>query len=105
MIAKKGTPALRRWANAADHVFCDRGLADIDAEFQKFAVDSRRAPERILPAHASDKASDLRFNGRTSRPTTPTFSQQIVSKALLAPSLYGVCVHDLQRFRPAGPDR
>ena len=32
-------------------MFCDRGLADIHAEFQKLTVDLRRAPEHILLAH------------------------------------------------------
>ena len=50
------------------------GLADIHAEFQKLTVDSRCAPEPILSAHTLDKTSDLRLNGRTSRPTPPTFS-------------------------------
>jgi hypothetical protein len=31
--------------------FAHAGLADIDAEFEQFAVDAGRAPERILAAH------------------------------------------------------
>jgi hypothetical protein len=34
MIAQEGLPALRWWAPPSRHVFCDRGLSDVDAELE-----------------------------------------------------------------------
>jgi CheY-like chemotaxis protein len=36
---------------AVHHVFIDAARADVDAEFEPLAVDARRAPTRVLPAH------------------------------------------------------
>jgi len=105
MITKKSRPTLRRWVSPAYHVLRHRGLANIHAEFQEFTVDSRRTPENILYAHALDKAADLWLNCRTSRPTPPSLSQHIMPEATLAPALYRLRLHDLQSFRPSGPDR
>jgi hypothetical protein len=34
MIAKEGLPAWRRWPPSPGHVFCNYGLADVDAELE-----------------------------------------------------------------------
>jgi hypothetical protein len=47
MIAKEGLPALRQWPPFPGHVFCNRGLADIDPELEQFAVNSRRSPQEV----------------------------------------------------------
>jgi hypothetical protein len=36
-------------------------LPDIDAELEKFAVDSRCTPQRIRDAHAPNELSDLEW--------------------------------------------
>ena len=59
MILQKSAPGLRRRLAAVHHVFADAALADVDAEFEQFAVDARRTPTRILPAHLADQISDL----------------------------------------------
>src|SRR5258708_19843601 len=51
MSAQKGLPALRRWPPSPGHVFCHGGLPDIDAKFEKFAVDPWRSPNRLPPPH------------------------------------------------------
>ena len=43
VILQEDSPGLRRWL-PADHVFADAGLTDIDAEFERLAMDARRAP-------------------------------------------------------------
>ena len=45
MIDKEGPPALRGWAPDLGHVLRDRGLPDIDAKLEQFAVDARRTPK------------------------------------------------------------
>ena len=40
-------------------VFGDRGLPDIDAEFEQLTVDARGAPERVRKAHVANELSDL----------------------------------------------
>ena len=37
----------------------DRGLADLDAELEQFAVDAGRAPERVGEAHSTDQITDF----------------------------------------------
>jgi hypothetical protein len=42
VIVKKGLPALRWWPSSSRHVLRHRGLADIDAKLEEFAVDGQR---------------------------------------------------------------
>jgi hypothetical protein len=45
-----------------DHVFRDARLSDLEAELEQFAIDARRAPQRILNAHPPDqRAGACRF--------------------------------------------
>ena len=44
MIIEKRTPTLRRWFSRSHHVLGDRGLGDLDAEFEQLAMDARCAP-------------------------------------------------------------
>ena len=37
----------------------DSSLAHLDAELEQFAVDARRAPERIGAAHPTDQGADF----------------------------------------------
>ena len=52
MIAKEGLPSLQ-WPTSPRHVDGNRGLGDRDAEFEQFAVDLGRAPQRVLKTHSS----------------------------------------------------
>jgi hypothetical protein len=47
MVAKEGLPALRRRPPFLGHVFCDRDLADINSQFEQFAVNPWRSPQRV----------------------------------------------------------
>src|SRR5665213_300231 len=47
MVAKKRLPSLRRRSPPPRHILGNRRLPDIDAELEKFAVNSWGAPERV----------------------------------------------------------
>src|SRR5262245_65871543 len=55
MIAKEGLPALRRRHPSPRHVLCDRGLSDVDAELEQFAVYPRSAPKRVRDTHLANE--------------------------------------------------
>src|SRR3981081_2458333 len=57
VILKESPPVLRRWLPPAYQVLAHAGLADIDAKFQQFTVDARRAPKRIFAADFADQFS------------------------------------------------
>ena len=59
MIAKKGLPALRRWPPSLGHVFCNRGLANIDPELEQFAMNSGRSPQGIGNAHLKNEPANV----------------------------------------------
>jgi len=44
VIFQKGAQGLRRWLAAPRHVLAYAGLADVDAEFEQFAVNVGSAP-------------------------------------------------------------
>jgi len=67
MIAKKGLPALRRRHPPPRHLLCDRGLSDVDAELEQFAVDPRRAPKRVGDTHLANEAANVRWYPRPER--------------------------------------
>jgi hypothetical protein len=74
MVEDKGLPALRWPIWPRHHVDRNRGLGDLDAELEQFAVDLGGAPERDLKAHSSDQVAQLfgdprSASGRTRLPS------------------------------------
>jgi hypothetical protein len=56
MVAEKRPPALTwRSAAAPNHVLGDGRLSYLKAKFQQFAMNARRAPERIINAHLTNE--------------------------------------------------
>jgi len=68
VVRQERAPRLRRWPPMADHVFRDAGLTDVNPEFQEFAVDARRAPQRIGPRHRANQRADVEWHGRSTHP-------------------------------------
>src|SRR5262249_51166160 len=62
MIAKERFPALQRPALPRHHVDQNRGLRDIDAQFEQFAVDPESTPQRVLLTQSLDQISHLLAN-------------------------------------------
>jgi hypothetical protein len=48
------------------HVAGHRGLRHVEAEFEQFPMDPRRAPQKIISAHSNDKGTDLAVDPRAS---------------------------------------
>ena len=59
VIGQEGAPRLRRWCGRARHVLRHGGLRDLHAELQEFAVDPRRAPQRILVRHLPNQRAHI----------------------------------------------
>src|SRR5262245_29492577 len=59
VIADEGLPALRWPIWPRHHVDRNRGLGDLDAELEQFAMDLGGAPQRVPKAHSSDQIAQL----------------------------------------------
>ena len=54
LIEQEATQGRGRPTASSHHVLGDRCLADLDAELEEFAVNPRRAPERVGAAHLTN---------------------------------------------------
>src|SRR6185369_13914209 len=71
VILKECVPGLRWRLPAPDHVLAHTGFADINAQFQQFAMDPRCTPQRILPTHLADQLAGLGWYRRSSALSPP----------------------------------
>src|ERR1035441_5635185 len=103
MIAQERLPALGWRPPAPCHVFGDRGLANVDAKLEEFAMNPGSAPERIGPAHVSNQLAnferDLWPAAATSRLPSP---EQTKTGAM--PTDDGLWLHNRQGVQNAGRD-
>jgi hypothetical protein len=68
LIAKETLPGLQRPTLPRHHVDRNRGLRDIDAQFEQLTVDLGSAPQWVLNTHSSDQiAHPLSIRGRPPR--------------------------------------
>ena len=89
MVAKERLPSLRGRAPPPRHVLGDAGLADVDAELEKFSVDSWRSPQRVDNAHLADQSPDLHRYSRSAA-AVPRFPAPIQSETGAVPTDHGV---------------
>src|SRR5579864_334462 len=79
VIAQEGPPFLAGWSSPLDHVLGDARLRDLKPELEKFAVDARRAPKRVVHAHPPDQCAlvrlDLRPTSRRARLPAPIMAK------------------------------
>src|SRR5947209_3381472 len=68
--SQKGAPSRRGRRRSPAEILGDGRFGDVDAQLLEFAVNTRRAPERIGPTHLSDQLSDVGANGRSTGTTT-----------------------------------
>jgi hypothetical protein len=85
VIVQERSPRLRRRSPMTPHVLSDAGFADVDAEFEQFAMDTWRAPQRVLSVQSSNKLAYLRWNRWPSTLPAPTLPRPEQPKALAMP--------------------
>src|SRR6516225_7798809 len=86
VILQERPPGLRRWLAASRHIFANAGFADVDAEFEEFAVDARRSPKRVLAAHSPNQLSNLFGHRWTPGLTTTNLPRPEQPKPLAVPA-------------------
>jgi hypothetical protein len=59
LVPQEAAPSRGGSLRAPREVPADSSLADVDAELEQFAVDARRAPERIGATHLTDQGPDF----------------------------------------------
>jgi hypothetical protein len=100
VIPQKGAPGLRRRLSRAHHIFRDRGLTDVEPEFQQFAMNSRGAPTRIGLRHRANQRTDVRWHGRSPH-ATPALQGPPEPEASSVPGDDGLRLDDDQRRSPS----
>src|SRR6202171_2377167 len=77
---QEGSPSLAGRPPSFDHVLGDARLRDLKSELEQFAVDARRTPKLVLPAHMPDQRAQLHLNLRAPSPRA-RFPTPIAAKA------------------------
>jgi len=67
LIAKKSPPRLPRPSASSRHVARHGGLGDAETHHQKFTMDPRRTPEKVLTGHPYDQNDGLRWKSSGAR--------------------------------------
>jgi len=104
VILQEGSPRLGGRPAPTNHVFADAGLADIDTEFEKLAVDARNTPEWVFSAHLADQLTDFYRNARPPDSPATDFPSPQKSKALAMPGDDGLRLDEDQRGPSVGPE-
>jgi len=103
VISEERAPGLR-WKRLMPphHVLGDARLADLYAELQQFAVDARRAPQRVCVRHRADQRADVARHGRpTSTATALPGPEQPEASAM--PGDHSLRFDEDERRSPSGP--
>src|SRR5215467_6539556 len=87
----------------ANHVFAYAGLADVDAQFEEFAVDARSAPKWVLAAHLPNQCSDLLRHCRASGLLAADLPRPEQLKSLAVPGNHRIRLYDIECRAPRGP--
>jgi len=84
---------------AGHHVFRDSRLADVDPEFQQFAMNPRRAPTGIRLGHGANQSAEV---GGHRRPTDASAAPPcpLEPEASSVPGDYGLRLDDDERRSP-----
>jgi len=59
VVAEECPPALRWGSRVRCYILGDRGLANLDAEFEEFSMDPGRAPQRTGQAHVANQLANF----------------------------------------------
>src|SRR5258707_952979 len=100
MIAKERLPSLQWPIPPRYHVDGNRGLGDRDAEFEQFAVNLGRAPQRVLKTHSSDQLAHLSGDPRSAT-RRAGFPSPVAGKTLAMPAHDSLGPDDAQGIKNA----
>lgn len=104
VMVEEGPPGLRRRLAVAQHVLADAGLADVDAQFEQFAVNAGSTPERILATHLADQIANLFGNCWPSDLVMSDLPCPEKAKALPVPCNDSFRLDDDEGRLPVAPD-
>ena len=104
VLVEERPPGLRRRLAVAQHVLADAGLADVDAQFEPFAVNAGSTPERILATHLADQIADLFWKCWPSDVAVSDLSCPEKAKAFAMPGDDRFRLDDHQSRSPVAPD-
>ena len=103
MIGEERSPRLGWRLGMADHVFGNGRLGNLNAQFQEFAVNSRRSPGRIVTTYGSNQIASFLGNTGTSGPTVANLPRPVPLKSLTMPTDDGFRFDDDQGRTPTRP--
>src|SRR5688572_15987794 len=104
MVVKEGSPGLRWRFPVSDEILAHARLPDIDAEFEKLAVDSRRSPARVLFAHVADQIANFARDRRAARLAAADLPCPEEAKRLALPAHDRLRLDDDQSGTPICPN-
>jgi hypothetical protein len=84
--------------------FADACLANVNPEFEKFAVDARRAPKRVLAAHLPNQSTNSLRHRWAAALAAENFPRPKQSKSFAVPRDDGVGFDEAQGGPPTVPD-
>ncbi len=90
MVGEERSPRLGRRCAPRREQPGDRTLGHLDSELLQFAMDARRAPERIGLSHSSDESPDLAAYARAARRGASGESGPVLAEAAALPSQDGI---------------
>jgi len=104
MVSEEGEPVFGSIAASpqALQISGDSAFGDLEAELQKFSMDLRCSPVRILSRHAANESPNLlaHLGSAATRPRSPT---PVKAKARPMPPDHRVRFHNDQNIRPSRP--
>src|SRR5262249_14336720 len=103
MVGEERSPCLGWRLGMADHIFGDGRLGNLNAQFQEFAVNSRRSPGRVVKTHGSNQIASFLRNTGTSGSTVANLPGPVALKSLTMPADDGFRFDDDQGRAPTQP--
>ena len=102
MVLKEGAPRLGGWPTPTGQQSRDRPLRHVQAEFEEFAVNARRAPERVGVSHPENQLPEVPVQ-RWASADGARAPGPVPAKPAAMPADDGSRAHDDQGRRPVWP--
>src|SRR5216684_2360737 len=103
VVLEERSPGLRGPLPAPRPQTCNRALRNVEPQLEQFAMDARRAPERIGERHGADELRKFGADGRSTRSPASGLPGPESAKALPMPTNDGFGANDVERLAPPCP--